>query len=120
MKEVRRILDEDIKWVDFSDGSNGTSVSTNVVSELEFRLNAPDIVERIMYGVNRRTPYMERVFTLRGETGDDVPGPLKRKLESSLITDSREKIWFVSIKIIFTDGSESDVRIFDNPYAEPD
>jgi hypothetical protein len=120
MKEVRRILDEDIKWVDFSDGLNGTSVSTNVVSELEFRLNAPDIVERVMYGVNRRTPYMERVFTPGGETGDDVPGTLKRKLESSLITDSREKIWFVSIKIIFRDGNESNVRIFDNPYAEPD
>jgi hypothetical protein len=118
MKEARRMLDKDIKWVDFSKDENGASVFTNVVTGLGDSLNDLDIVERVMYGVNRRTPNVERVFSADIGTEGDLPGSLKRKLQSSLISDSKEKIWFVSMKIIFKDGSESDVRIFDNPYAE--
>jgi hypothetical protein len=117
MTEAKTMLDRDIEWVDFTQDENGTSVSTNVMSDLAFSLNDRDIVERVMYGVNRKTPNMERVFRQEGENEAGLPDALNDILQSCLITDSKEKIWFVSMKIIFTDGSESDVRIFDNPYA---
>jgi hypothetical protein len=121
VKEARRMLDDNAEWVDFTRGESGTSVSSSVASDLEFSLGGAGIVERVMYGVNRRTPDRERVLSPVGEGGDgfsDMPGPPVRKLPLYLLTDSKEKIWFVSMKIIFSDGSESDVRIFDNPYAE--
>ncbi|MDR1021645.1 MAG: hypothetical protein LBL73_12855 [Synergistaceae bacterium] len=112
------MLDEDIEWVEFSQGENGTSVSTNVVSDLAFSLSDRGIVERVMYGVNRKTPDMERTFLPEGETEDGLPDALRDILQSYLVTDSKEKIWFVFMKIVFSDGSESDIRIFDNPYAD--
>ncbi|MDR3355490.1 MAG: hypothetical protein LBO21_10655 [Synergistaceae bacterium] len=118
MKEARRRLDEDIQWVDFSMDGDGTSVVTNVASELALHLRDANIVKRVMYGVNKRTPNMERNFPPGDETNDYLPDYVRIKSQSYLLADSKEKIWFVSMKIIFSDGSESDVRIFDNPYAE--
>jgi hypothetical protein len=118
MKAAKKMLDEDIEWVGFTQGENGTSVFTNVVTDLEFSLKDMDIVERVMYGVNKRTPNTERVYSAESETENGLPGPFDRKLQSFLVSDSKEKIWFVSMKIVFKDGSESDIRLFDNPYAE--
>jgi hypothetical protein len=118
MKAAKKMLDEDIEWVEFTQDENGTSVSTNVVSDLAFSLSDRGIVERVMYGVNRKTPNMERTFLTEGETEYGLPDALRDVLQSYLVTDSTEKIWFVSMKIVFSDGSESDIRIFDNPFAD--
>jgi hypothetical protein len=120
MKTIRKILDEDdIKWVDFFQDENGVSVYARVAPDLAFHFNEPDVVERIMYGINRKIPNMERILAREDEDETNlIPSAIRNKFSSFLVKDSKEKIWFVSTKIIFSDGSESDVRIFDNPYAE--
>ena len=35
-----------------------------------------------------------------------------------LAVETEEKVWFVSVQIFFSDGTSSDVRVFENPYAD--
>ena len=108
-KEIQNILDK-IDWVDFTfDDKTGTNVYTRVPKELKFRLREENIVARILYGINRKTPNMERKLAI---SKDGAP---METLASLLLNNSKEKVWFVSMQIFFSDGTSTEARIFDNP-----
>ncbi|MBP9957940.1 MAG: hypothetical protein KBF14_05755 [Synergistaceae bacterium] len=108
-KEIQNILDK-IDWVDFTfDDKTGTNIYTRVPKELKFRLREENIVARILYGINRKTPNMERKLAI---SKDGVP---METLVSLLLNNSKEKVWFVSVQIFFSDGTSTETRIFDNP-----
>jgi hypothetical protein len=117
MERARSILDS-MDWVEIDLGRDGTTVSTKLHTEIFFRMRADDILERIMYGINKRTPNRERVLPRWGDEDEEFQFPETWQVLYS--SGPEEKIWFVSAQLFFSDGSCSDVRIFDNQHAEPD
>ena len=56
---AREILSK-MDWVEFSSDEKGLYVFTRVMKEINFRLRDTSMVSRIMYGINRKAPNMER------------------------------------------------------------
>lgn len=111
MKEVRKALDS-VDWVTFSKGRK-TDIQLDVFREL-WPLGAGwNIIDKIAYGVNKKSPNRERE---RPKLGKELP--VADIADRFLAAGTKEKVWFVSIQIFFSDGTSTDVRVFENPYAD--
>lgn len=111
MKEVRKALDS-VDWVTFSKG-RGTDIQLDVFREL-WPLGAGwNVIDKIAYGVNKKSP--NRV---RERPKPDKELPFADITDRFLAVETKEKVWFVSMQIFFSDGTSSDVRVFENPYAD--
>jgi hypothetical protein len=144
VKQAKLILDG-IDWIEFDRVDSGMELWTDVPQEISFRMGKGAVVKRMMYGINKKTPDIERLFS----DIDDYPKPsedmdwsdpseLGRQFDEHVsdmesfmawmfeekfrykLAESHEKIWLVSAQLFFTDGTSSEVRMFDNPYAELD
>lgn len=111
MKEVQKALDS-VDWVTFSKG-RGTDIQLDVFREL-WPLGAGwNVIDKIAYGVNKKSPNRVRE---RPKHGKDLP--FAGIADRFLAVETKEKVWFVSVQIFFPDGTSSDVRVFENPYAD--
>lgn len=112
MREVWKALDS-ADWVTFSKGRN-TDIQIDIFRELWSLGAGWNVIDRIVYGINKKVPNRMREKPKPGEDSSpsaDVAGRFLAK-------NTAEKVWFVSMQIFFSDGTSSDVRIFENPYAD--
>ena len=72
-----------------------------------------NVIDKIAYGVNKKSPNRERE---RPKLGKELP--VADIADRFLAAGTKEKVWFVSIQIFFSDGTSTDVRVFENPYAD--
>ena len=111
MEEVRKALDY-VDWVTFSKGRK-TDIQLDVFREL-WPLGAGwNVIDKIAYGVNKKSP--NRV---RERPKPDKELPVADIADRFLAVETKEKVWFISMQIFFSDGTSTDVRVFENPYAD--
>jgi hypothetical protein len=94
-----------------------------IISEFEGRyvvtcaplvLDSDGIIEKIMYGINKKTPDVE-LYPKKSRFADDFMNRTNpQEYEHGiLVMDAREEIDFVSIQLFFKDGSKTEVRIYE-------